>query len=80
MAEVKMPSGSSAEQHDACQASVRGLHRRLPKRVKSVLYDTGHGADRARFVQTLADEHGQDQLPWFETGLGNHGPYRCCAP
>ena len=64
-----------AEEHDARQTRVGGLHRRLPERVESVLNDPGHGADRAWLPQPFGHEHGQDQLARLEAGLGNHGPH-----
>ncbi len=69
-----------AEQHDACEARVRGLDRRLAERVHGVLDDPGHGADRTRLMQTLGDEHGQDQLARLEGGLGHHLSHSCSGP
>jgi hypothetical protein len=69
-----------AEQHDACQSGVRGLHCCFAQRVEGVLNHPGHGADRAWLSQPFSDKHGQDQLARLKAGLGHHRPHSCGRP
>ncbi|CAK7281994.1 hypothetical protein SGPA1_12787 [Streptomyces misionensis JCM 4497] len=64
-----------AEEHDPGDSGRHRVQRRLLQAVAGVLHDAGHGRDRHRLADALADERGQDQVGGVQARLGDHPPH-----
>ena len=72
----RVATGGHAEEHQAADARRDRLRGRLAQRLAGVLHDAGHGRDRHRLVDALADEQGQHELAGPQVGLGDEPTHR----